>query len=266
MDIQELEAKASEFAKAPEKDLDSWIRFMGSLHEKCADVRKQINALLMDEFQIQNMQLEMCQCCPSEYDGENLLLACCFVPVFVENSDHWTYRHIDRENEKEKYRDAYLYAKDVWRQMTKGVDAHNFKIGRMANNSEVYFVFTVANVPGEFLLHLPIGKEYGEHQRQDLGLFAPMQVRLSYAMATCEDVWSSVGMAYRMEDIAGLLNTFVATDGYKGYLPKDTEEKKFVVDGHEMTMIEKISIPQSVWDEIEKSKIEAGIEKGPVID
>ena len=268
--IKEQEGLYSREAESPIKitnrSIEDCIRFMSVLQEKYSEIREQITSLFRLENQMRNMQLGMCNCFPSEYDGDRLLCAYAFVPVFVKNSEHWSFRHIDRK-ERDKYKDSYLYAKDVWLRMTEGIDAHNFKIGKMANNTEVFFTFTVSNIPGKFEVVLPIGKNFGVNQRNDSHFMnSPMQIRICYAMATMEHVLHSIGRTYGVDNVSTLLKEFVETDGYKEYLPSPTIEHRDWVNGYEMEWSETRDIPQSIWDAIEKSRLEASVEKEQGID
>ena len=268
--IKEQEGLYSSKAESPIKitnrSIEDCIRFMSVLQEKYSEIREQITSLFRLETQMRNMQLGMCNCFPSEYDGDKLLLAYDFVPVFVEKSERWSFRHVDRQ-EREKYKDAYQYAKDVWLRMTDGIDAHNFKIGKMANNTEVFFTFTISNIPGKFEIALPIGKNFGVNQRNDSHFMnSPMQIRIYYAMATMEDELHSIGRTYGVDNVSTLLKGFVETDGYKEYLPSPTIEHRECVDGHEIVWAENQEIPQSIWDAIEKSRLEASVEKEQGID
>ena len=258
-------SKAESPIKITNRSIDDCIRFMSVLQEKYSEIKEQITSLFRLENQMRNMQLGMCNCFPSDYDGDRLLCAFDFVPVFVKNSEHWSFRHIDRQ-ERDKYKDAYLYAKDVWLRMTEGIDAHNFEIGKMGNGTEVFFTFTVSNIPGKFEIALPIGKKFRESQRNDIFMRPPMQIRILYAMATMEDVWKAIGRTYYIDDVSTLLKTFVETNEYKKYLPSPTIEHRECVDGYEIVWTETQEIPQSLWDAIEKSRLEASVEKEQGID
>ena len=220
------------------KTIDDCICFIDDLQRKHSEIKEQMDALLKLELRIREMQLGMCKCFPSEYDGDKLLLAFDFVSVFVKKSKHWSFRHIDRSKE-DVYKEAYLYARDIWFHMTKSIDAHDFDIGKMQNGTVVFFSFTVSNVPGKFEVALPIGKYFGCNQ---VCGNSPMQIIILYAMATMEHVLHSIGRTYYIDDVSTLLKEFVETDGYKKYLPSPTLEQE---------------IPQSVWDTIEKSRQEA---------
>ena len=243
--------------KVTDKGIDECIGFMNALSEASAEIRSLICSLLQEDSRIQDMLRGMCYCFPSEYDGEILLLAYDFVPVFIEKNEHWIFRHVDRKDRK-KYKNAYIYAKDLWQRMTKTIESHNFSIGSMDNGTEVSFYFTVYDIPGRFEIHLPIGSNQRENPS--------MQIRVSYAMATCEDVWNTIGRAYHIDEVAALLKSFVDSEGYKEYLPKGTIEHKDNVNGQEISWSEPYDVPQSIWDAIELSRKEACIEKGPIID
>ena len=266
MNIKQVEEKYAGFVfDIANRSKEEFICFMSYLQKKRSKIQEQIALLFQYEGKMQDMQLGLCNYFPSEYDGDKLLLAYDFVPVFVEKSEHWSFRHVDRQ-EKEKYKDAYLYAKDVWLRMTEGIDAHNFKIGKMGNDTEVFFTFTVSNIPGKFEIALPIGKKFRESQRNDIFMRPPMQIRILYAMATMEDVWKAIGRTYYIDDVSTLLKTFVETNEYKKYLPSPTIEHRECVDGYEIVWTETQEIPQSLWDAIEKSRLEASVEKEQGID
>jgi hypothetical protein len=247
--------------KVTDKSIDDCICFIDDLQRKYSEIKEQVGALLQLELRIREMQLGMCNCFPSEYDGDRLLVACYYVPVFVEKSEHWSLRHVDRQ-EREKYKEAYLYARDIWSRMTKRINAHNFEIGKLENDTEVFFTFTVSNIPGKFQVTLPIGKKFGVNQKKSYFLMnSPMQIRMSYAMATMENVYHSIGRTYDVDDVSTLLKEFVETDGYKKYLPSPTIEHRDWVDEHEIVWSETQEIPQSIWDAIEKSRQEASKER-----
>lgn len=251
--------------KITNRSIDDCIRFISVLQEKHSEIKEQITSLFRLENQMRNMQLGMCNCFPSDYDGDRLLRAFDFVPVFVKKSEHWSFRHVDRQ-ERDKYKDAYLYAKDVWQRMTEGIEAHNFGIGKMANDTEVFFTFTISNISGEFEIALPIGKKFSVRQMNDIFEHPPMQIRILYAMATMENVWHAIGRTYYIDNVSTLLKTFVEANEYKKYLPSPTIEHRECVDGHEIVWAETREIPRSIWDAIEKSRLEASVEKEQGID
>ena len=262
MNIKQVEEKYAGFVfDRANRSKEECISFMSYLQKKRSKIQEQIALLLLYEDKMQDMQLGMCNYFPSEYDGDKLLLAYDFVPVFVGKSEHWSFRHVDRQ-EREKYKEAYLYARDIWSRMTKSIDAHNFAIGKMENNTEVFFTFTVSNIPGKFEVKLPIGKKFGVNQKNSgILMNSPMQIRIFYAMATMENWFHTIGRTYDVDDVSTLLKEFVETDGYKKYLPSPTIEHRDWVDGHEMVWSETREIPQSRWDAIEKSRQEASKER-----
>lgn len=248
--------------KVTDKSIAEWSSLMCGLRAKCWDIGKQISELYQLMGQIQDMQLGMCKCFPAEYDGGKLVLAYYFEPVFVKKSEHWSYRNINK-NERNKYREAYVYARNLWKQMTEGIEAYNFKVGMMADESKVWFKFTVANVPGKFEVCLPNRDQYGPKQRDDLAYDSLMQIVVTYASATMASVWNAVGKSYHIEDIPTIIKKFVNEGGYKKYFPQDFVERKCLVEGKEFVIEEKREIPQEVWDRIDVSRREASVEKEP---
>lgn len=188
--------------------------------KRCKEVRNEILNLIC-ELQSICSEIEDTSCAlvnsfETEYDCDMFIKGGMYQSKFIRGSKHWSC-----SNAKEEWKSEYDKCVKLFKEVTMGLNTHNFHIFFMDNGSKAYFGFTVHGVPGDFEVSFPLNSKYysnSEHYLDSSSL--PMQMRLTWrrrwTIPVYDYFFDDFG-AYDVSTVNGRLLRFISEKQYMDF-------------------------------------------------
>lgn len=239
-----------------------------ALLQKCKSIRGSIQKIVreLDYYcrDIENLSLGIVNSFQTEYDCEMFPRGWAYQGKFVYGGNHWSY-----SGATEDMKEDYEKCVDLFKRITYGFETHNFKIGLMEDQSKGYFYFTIAGIPGDFEISIPLnsGKVFNRNHFLDSNK-SPMMMGLAWRRQWCIPVYDyffdDFG-SYHSEDLNKKLHEFVSSEKWKEFYNTKSYMKKVTEPGTYRTYEEEVEYDEKTQAHLEQilaEEIEANSKEG----